>query len=105
MYRAGVESILGLRRSGASFAVDPCIPATWPAYRIAWRCGHTRYDIAVSNPERRSRGVGMATLDGVAVDPLAIPIVEDGQTHDVRIVLGAGGRVRGRAPSAVSATR
>ena len=32
MYRAGIESILGLRRSGPTFAVDPCIPSAWPDY-------------------------------------------------------------------------
>ena len=30
MYRAAVESLLGLRRTGATFAVDPCIPSAWP---------------------------------------------------------------------------
>jgi hypothetical protein len=27
-------------------------------------------------------------LDGRSVDPLAIPIVDDGETHDVVVVLG-----------------
>ena len=31
MYRAGLESILGLRRRGATFEVDPCIPRRGPA--------------------------------------------------------------------------
>jgi cyclic beta-1,2-glucan synthetase len=89
MYRAGVESILGLRRSRTSFAVDPCIPSAWPEYHIAWRFLDTRYNIAVSNPERRCRGVLSATLDGAAVDYLAIPLINDGRVHDVRVVLGA----------------
>ena len=45
MYRAGLESILGLRRHGATFEVDPCIPSSWPEYSVAWRFGATRYDI------------------------------------------------------------
>jgi cyclic beta-1,2-glucan synthetase len=88
MYRAAVESILGLRRAGATFSVDPCIPSTWPDYQIVWRIGDTRYHIAVSNPERRCRGVIRATLDGASVDALAIPIVEDGGVHEVNVVLG-----------------
>ncbi|HET8539049.1 MAG TPA: glucoamylase family protein, partial [Anaeromyxobacter sp.] len=36
-YRAGLESILGLRRRGATFELDPCIPASWPEYAITWR--------------------------------------------------------------------
>ena len=88
MYRAGLESILGLRRHGGTFVVDPCIPSSWPAYEIAWRVWSTRYVISVSNPERQCRGVLEASLDGVAVDAGAIPLVDDGQTHHLRIVLG-----------------
>ena len=51
MYRAGVESILGLRRRGATFVIDPCIPSSWPEYRIAWRFLDSRYEITVSNPD------------------------------------------------------
>ena len=91
MYRAGLESILGLRRRGETFEVDPCIPASWPEYAISWRFGRTRYEISVANPERRCRGIASADLDGVAVDPRAIPLVDDGGTHDVRLVLGDEG--------------
>ena len=45
LYRAGIESILGLKRRGATFVVDPCIPSTWPEYSITWRFGSTRYEI------------------------------------------------------------
>ncbi len=88
MYRAGLESILGLERRGANFAVDPCIPSSWPEYSITWRFGGTRYEIVVSNPERRCRGVGSAEMDDFPVDPRAIPLVDDGATHRIRVVLG-----------------
>ena len=88
MYRAGLESILGLRRRGETFVIDPCIPSSWPEYRITWRFLDSRYEITVSNPMRRCRGVATATLDGAPVDPGAIPLVNDGRTHEVQIVLG-----------------
>jgi cyclic beta-1,2-glucan glucanotransferase len=88
MYRAGLESILGLRRRGETFIVDPCIPSAWPEYRINWRFLDSRYEITVSNPSRRCRGIATATLDGAPVDAAAIPLVNDGRTHDVQIVLG-----------------
>jgi cyclic beta-1,2-glucan synthetase len=90
MYRAGLESILGLRRRGLSFEIDPCIPSSWPEYEIVWRLGGTRYDITVRNPEGRCRGVREAELDGRAVDSRAIPIVDDGGTHRVVVILGDG---------------
>jgi cyclic beta-1,2-glucan synthetase len=74
MYRAGLESILGLRRRGATFVVDPCIPASWPEYRITWQFGDTRYEITVRNPRARCRGVAWATLDGAPIDREAIPL-------------------------------
>jgi cyclic beta-1,2-glucan synthetase len=88
LYRAGLESILGLRRHGATFAVAPCIPSAWPGFSITWRFGRSRYEIAVTNPERRCRGVAEARLDGVAADPEALPLVDDGGVHEVRIVMG-----------------
>jgi len=88
MYRAGLESILGLKRHGASFELDPCIPAAWPEYSIVWRFGRTGYEISVSNPEHRCRGIAEAELDGHPVDPAAIPLVDDGATHQVRVVVG-----------------
>jgi cyclic beta-1,2-glucan glucanotransferase len=88
MYRAGLESMLGLRRRGATFGVDPCIPSSWPEYEITWRFKSSVYQIAVSNPERQCRGVREATLDGMSIDPMAIPLVDDGKTHQVRVVLG-----------------
>jgi cyclic beta-1,2-glucan synthetase len=88
MYRAGLESILGFRRRGPTFEIDPCIPASWPAYRVAWQLDATRYLIDVVNPERRSRGIAQAALDGTLVDPHAIPVLDDGGRHEVKVVLG-----------------
>ncbi|MBI3047521.1 MAG: carbohydrate-binding protein [Acidobacteria bacterium] len=88
MYRAGIENILGLRRRGETFVLDPCIPASWPAYEISWRFRSTRYDIIVSNPSRRCRGVMKAEVDGLAVDASGIPLVDDGRIHQVHVVLG-----------------
>ncbi len=89
MYRVGLEGILGLQRRGASFAVNPCIPSSWPTYSIQWRFGTTHYTIVVENPERRCRGVASVELDGRPADPAAIPLSDDGGAHRVRVVLGA----------------
>ena len=66
MYRAGLESILGLRRRGDTFSIDPCIPSSWPDYEITWRVGGTRYLIAVSNPDRQCRGVARGARSTVS---------------------------------------
>ncbi len=60
MYRAGLESMLGLRRRGETFSIDPCIPSSWPGYEIVWNVGRTTYLISVTNPDRHCRGVSTA---------------------------------------------
>ncbi|HKW02250.1 MAG TPA: glucoamylase family protein [Vicinamibacterales bacterium] len=90
MYRTGLESLLGLRRRGATFQIDPCIPAGWPSCAIACRFGSAEYEITVLNPRHQCRGVGSAQLDGAAVDAAKIPILDDGRRHEVQVVLGAG---------------
>jgi len=95
MYRAGLESILGLRRRGATFALAPCIPAAWAEYSITWRYGTTTYEIAVANPEHICGGVVLVELDGRPTNPAAIPLADDGATHRVRVVLGGGAHSTG----------
>jgi cyclic beta-1,2-glucan synthetase len=89
MYQAAIQSLLGLRRNGATMSVDPCIPAMWPQYSMEWTIGRTRYHVTVTNPEHRSHGIRTAELDGIAVDARAIPLEDDGSSHEVTIVLGA----------------
>jgi cyclic beta-1,2-glucan synthetase len=88
MYQAAIEALLGLRRNGATFSITPSIPARWPDYAFEWKIGRTRYQVTVLNPEHRCRGIRSAELDGAPIDPIAIPIVDDGAVHQVEIVLG-----------------
>ena len=89
MYQAAVQALLGLQRRGDTITLDPCIPTVWPQYSLDWTIGATRYRFVVDNPEHRSRGVATATLDGVPVDPRAIPLLDDGSEHTVHLTLGS----------------
>jgi len=90
LYRAGLESILGFRKRGDELTLDPCIPKAWPGFEIVYRHGSARYEIAVENPRRVSRGVTRVELDGKALEGArpAIPLADDGAIHRVRILLG-----------------
>jgi len=103
MYRAAIEDLLGLRRTGATFSVHPCIPAMWPAFSIRWTVGNTRYDISVVNPDHRGCAVRSAELDGAPVDPAAIPIADDGKPHTVVVQLGDPGGTYGDGMRAAAA--
>lgn len=90
LYRAGLEAILGFRQQGGCLLLDPCIPAAWPRFEIAFAYRTACYEIAVENPHGVNRGVARATLDGSALPdgPARIPLVDDGETHAVRVILG-----------------
>ena len=97
MYRAATEWILGFRLRGTTLFIDPCIPRTWRHYQMSFRYHSARYEIRVENPRGVTRGVASAEVDGRKLIPregtssirrAEIPLVDDGATHEVRIVLG-----------------
>ncbi len=93
MYRAGIESILGLRRQGAFLLLDPCIPKYWPGFEITYRFASTVYNIVVENPHGVGRGIAAAELDDIRLPegPIRVPLVDDGITHNLCVVLGETG--------------
>jgi cyclic beta-1,2-glucan synthetase len=88
MYRAGLESILGFRLRGERLQVDPCVPRWWRDFEITYRRARTTYHIKVENPHGFSRGVATVELDGAIQPDDEIPLTDDSQTHEVRVVLG-----------------
>ncbi|MFN2283650.1 MAG: GH36-type glycosyl hydrolase domain-containing protein, partial [Anaerolineae bacterium] len=89
MYRLGVEAILGLHRTGDALRIDPCIPKEWPSYEVTYRDGETVYHIHVENPDGECHGVTTVTLDGEPVEGNAIPLLADGNPHEVHVVIEA----------------
>jgi cyclic beta-1,2-glucan synthetase len=89
LYRAGIESILGFRVRGTLLSIDPCIPRNWPGYSMEFRYHSSVYKITVENPSGVARGVALTELDGkLLAGSAAIHLMDDGVTHQVRIVLG-----------------
>jgi cyclic beta-1,2-glucan synthetase len=90
LYRAGIEAILGFRLRGAVLSLAPCIPRAWSGFEMVFNYRAARYEIAVENPNGVCRGVAHAELDGKTLpDGTArVPLVDDGQVHKLRVVLG-----------------
>ena len=90
MYRAGIEWLLGFRIRGATLFVDPCIPRGWSGFSITFRYHASRYEVHVENPHGVTRGVSRVEIDGVQTAPgqAALPLVDDGATHHIRVWLG-----------------
>ncbi len=88
MYRLGLEAILGITRLGKTLNINPCIPKNWPEFKVDYRFGITHYKITVENPNGINHGIRQILLDGILMAGSLIPLVEDGQLHEVRVVMG-----------------
>src|ERR1700752_179614 len=88
MYRAGLESILGFKLQGETLRIDPCIPRFWREFEITYRRGQATYRIKVENPRALSKGIKTLEVDGASISGLSFKLLDDGQTHSVRVVMG-----------------
>jgi cyclic beta-1,2-glucan synthetase len=90
VYRAGIESILGLRVQGDDLLVDPCIPKQWPGFEMTLRYRGASYQISVDNPTHVSRGVARIELDDKVLPHGAtrIALANDQVMHKIRVILG-----------------
>ncbi|MBN1304180.1 MAG: hypothetical protein JXA13_07065 [Anaerolineales bacterium] len=89
LYRLYLEACLGLKKTGRTLRIDPCVPADWPGFSLTYRYGKSSYHIHVENPERVNQGVVEATLDGEALQTSVIHLADDGKRHEVTVRLGA----------------
>ncbi len=93
-YRVAVTSMLGLSVSTHEgvprLVIEPCIPKRWEGYDFDYRFGSSTYHVRVDNPRGVNRGVARVTLDGDAVEGLAVPLADDGREHRVVVTLLGG---------------
>ena len=88
LYRVAIETILGFQLRGSTLRIEPCIPPSWPGFELSYRHQSATYKILVDNSAGTGRGVQSIELDGQPVPNHAVPLSDDGQTHNVRVQLG-----------------
>jgi cyclic beta-1,2-glucan synthetase len=91
IYQAGIEAIFGFRLRGSFLILDPCIPAAWPKFEIAFRYHSTRYTISVENPRGVQRGIAHAELDGESLpvgESVRVALMDDHGVHSINVILG-----------------
>jgi cyclic beta-1,2-glucan synthetase len=90
MYRAGIEGLLGLTRTGDTLHLNPCIPKTWQDLAATVTLGDAHYNIRVRNHDGKGCGIRSAEMNET---PLIVGAkgasvtVQDGR-HDLVIDLG-----------------
>jgi cyclic beta-1,2-glucan synthetase len=85
MYRIWIEEVLGFRLRGSQLALHPVIPNDWPGFELTYRYRSATYEIKVYR-EGAGEGIRMR-LDGRTVTGGAIPLVDDGTTHRIAVIL------------------
>ncbi|TAK14686.1 MAG: cellobiose phosphorylase [Anaerolineae bacterium] len=88
MYRLGLEAILGISRLGPALKINPCIPKEWPGFKVDYRFGKAHYEISVENPDGVNQGIVRTLLDGKLQPRDTIPLLDDGQVHQVQVLMG-----------------
>ena len=63
-YHAATHWILGVRPEIEGLRIDPCIPKSWPGFRMARHFRGKTVRIEVKNPSGVNRGVKSLTVDG-----------------------------------------
>jgi cyclic beta-1,2-glucan synthetase len=94
LYRVGLEAILGFERKHDRLFINPCIPAEWNGYSLAYRYGRTEYSIQVENPDHVEQGVARVRVDGNEAHEKVIRLIDDGTPRRVVVTLGAGNSSR-----------
>jgi cellobiose phosphorylase len=74
MYRLALESLLGLTLEGDKLRLAPCLPASWPGFKLRYRYRETVYQITVVRGES-----GAEQADHI------IPLVDDRREHLVEV--------------------
>jgi cellobiose phosphorylase len=88
LYRLIVESLLGLKLEVDKLRFTPCLPAEWKSFKLHYRYRETAYHISVLQVIGAG-GKTRVTVDGVAQQDAAVPLVDDRLEHAVEISIHA----------------
>jgi cyclic beta-1,2-glucan synthetase len=87
VYRVILTSLLGADRLGHRLVFNPRIPPDWSHFEIRYRFGTATYVISVENPDGGEFGVAAVWHDEEHRHDNSIVLQDDGQVHQVRVVL------------------
>ena len=84
LYRAAVESILGIQREGDRLTIRPVLPHHWNGYSATLKLGGATYRISVQRGKKG--GKASVKADGVQCEDQAVALVQKGNV-DVQVTL------------------
>ncbi|MBW2244753.1 MAG: hypothetical protein JRH01_22460 [Deltaproteobacteria bacterium] len=87
-WRLGVEAILGLRRVGDGFRIEPHIPRLWPGFEATVRTEGGVLEIVVDNTQASSGDSIEIVVDGTRIPDNLMSLPTNGATQQVRVRMG-----------------
>jgi cellobiose phosphorylase len=84
LYRAVVEYVLGVRVSGDSLQLSPCMPPEWEGFELRLTLPEIDYTVAVSRSAVESPRL---SVDGAPVAGDTISLLRDQRSHRVELLL------------------
>jgi cellobiose phosphorylase len=87
-FYAITQFILGIQPDYEGLIVDPCIPTDWKGFKVSRKFRGAEYHIEVQNPKGVSKGVKEIIVDGKSQASNLIPLFEDGEDHEVKVIMG-----------------
>jgi len=89
MYQAIMQAFLGLKVTGTTLSVNPCIPAAWEGFDIEYRYYSAVYNIRVVQKKQAEMTL---TIDGALQGKNSISLVDDGLEHEVVVEVFNGNK-------------
>ncbi|KAA8998984.1 cyclic beta 1-2 glucan synthetase [Affinibrenneria salicis] len=84
-YRLITESLLGITRAGDWLTFHPRLPAGWTQFTLTYQQGNSQYRVTI----RRGDGAYQVRLDGRRLADDRIAMRDDGEAHQVEILLAS----------------
>jgi cellobiose phosphorylase len=86
MYRAILESLLGVELAVDKLRLSPCLPADWKDFKLHYRFRETVYTITFCQADAADRALTV-WVDGDLQGDDAIPLVNDLVEHSARVLV------------------
>ena len=87
-YFSATHYILGLRPEPEGLRIDPCVPSTWPGFKVTRRFRGRIMHIEIRNPAGVCRGVQSLALNGEVLAGSLVPEARIGDDNVVEVILG-----------------
>lgn len=87
-FYAVTQFMLGIRPEYDGLLIDPCIPNEWKGFKATRKFRGDTYQIEISNPGNKSKGIKEVIIDGKPATSNLIPVFGDGAEHSVKVVIG-----------------